>query len=86
MTIPEQNQQLLELIGSRQVTVSQLTSEGACLLVNGCDRILRGRLDGLVKAGVLRKVKLKRPRKPIGGWQFGPRPSENGYERVEASS
>ncbi len=85
MTIAEQNQKLLELIGDRRVTVRQLVGEGACLVVNGCERILRGRMDGLVKAGILRKVKLKQSRKQLGGWQFGPRPSENGYEKVGAA-
>ena len=83
MTIPEQNQKLLDLIGDRQMTFRQMAGEGACLLVNGCERMLRGRIDKLVSTGELRKVKLKNKRKGMGGYQFGPRPCEYGYEVVK---
>lgn len=81
MTIAEQNQKLLELIGDRQMTAQELEAAGGCLIINGLAPNLRGRLDKLVSSGVLRKVKIKQSRKPLGGWQFGPRPCQHGYER-----
>lgn len=83
MIIAEQNQKLLELLGDRRMTVRQLADEGACIIVNGMEKNLRDRLEKMVTSGVLRKVKIKQSRKPLGGFQFGPRSSHHGYERVK---
>lgn len=83
MTTADQIQKLLELIGDRKMTIRQLAEEGACMIVNGMESNLRDRLDKMVASGVLRKVKMKNSRKPLGGWQFGPRPCLHGYERVK---
>lgn len=83
MTIAEQNQKLLELLGDRRMTIRQLAEEGACIIVNGMEKNVRDRMEKMVTSGVLRKVKIKQSRKPLGGWQFGPRPCLHGYERVK---
>lgn len=83
MTIAEQNQKLLELLGDRRMTVRQLADEGACIIVNGMEKNVRDRMERLVSSGVLRKVKIKQGRKQLGGWQFGPRPCLHGYELVK---
>lgn len=83
MTIAEQNQKLLELLGDRRMTVRQLAEEGACIIVNGMEKNVRDRLEKLVSSGVLRKVKIKQGRKVLGGAQFGQNKCLHGYERVK---
>jgi hypothetical protein len=83
MTIAEQNEKLLALIGDRQMTAQELEAAGACLIINGLAPNLRGRLDKLVADGRLRKVKLGRERKPQGSAQFGPRKCLLAFERVK---
>lgn len=41
MTIAEQNQKLLELIGDRQMTAQELEAAGGCLIINGLAPNLR---------------------------------------------
>lgn len=83
MTNAEQNQKPLELIGDRRMTFRQMAEEGGCLIINGCERMLRGRIDKLVSSGALRKRKVKNDRKALGSHQFGPRPCEFEYEVVK---
>lgn len=83
MTVAEQNQKLLELIGDRQMAAQELEAAGGCLIINGLSPNLRGRLDKLVADGLLRKVKIGRGRKPKGSVQFGPRKCLLAFERVK---
>lgn len=83
MTIAEQNQKLLELIGDRQMTAQELEAAGGCLIIAGLPHNLRVRLDKMVADGLLSKVKLDRTRKPKGSVQFGPRKCLLAFERVK---
>lgn len=80
MSKEEQNKQLLALIGERRMTARQIADEGGCIVVNGCQRVLAGRIKRLVDLGVLRKVKATKPKPPASGKRFGDRPCEWAYE------
>lgn len=86
MTVAEQNEKLLELIGDRCVTISELVKEGACIIVGGMVETVRHRLNRMVADGRLRKVKMKHSRLPVGGRQFGSRQCLHGYKRVGAKA
>lgn len=75
---------LLDLISDRKMTVHELVDEGACLIINGMPHALRSLLDLMVKDGVLRKVKVGRQGRKLGGRQFCPRKCLLAFERVKA--
>lgn len=65
--ISDADRQLLELIGDRKVTVSQLIDDGACMTIAADANSLRYRLNKLADEGLVRKIKLKVPPRTYAG-------------------
>lgn len=73
---------LAEIIGDSQMTTVQIADKGGCLLTNGCRENLRYYLDKMVDCGILEKVGVNGPRRPLGGRQFAGHTCKRAYRKA----
>lgn len=77
---------LIDLIGDRRVTSTQLVEEGACIKLGLMPNTLADRLGRLAKKGLLKRVSLAQVKKGYRRPQFGQQQAIYAYEKAEVTA
>lgn len=77
---------LIDLIGDRRVTSTQLVEEGACRTLGIMPNDLSTRLSRLAKIGLLKRITLAPVKKGYRRAQFGQQKAAYAYEKAEVTA
>lgn len=72
--------ELAARIPAEATTVKQLIESGLLIELNMCEASLRNRLNRMAAAGIIKRVKMPKARRPVHGKQFGQTQPTWGYK------
>lgn len=72
--------ELAARIPETATTVKQLIESGLLIELNMCEASLRNRLNRMATAGLIKRVKMPKARRPVHGRQFGQTQPTWGYK------
>lgn len=75
--------ELAARIPAEATTVKQLVDSGLLIELNMCEASLRNRLNRMAAAGIIKRVKMSKARRPVHGKQFGQTQPTWGYKNAD---